>query len=50
MNDSQEEVDKYSEQKQKNVLENNMATAEKVQDNSEQQSKDVRVVVKMKIQ
>jgi len=50
INDSQEEVHRYSEQKQKIVLKNNMAATEKVEENSGQEGKDVSVAVKMKIQ
>jgi len=50
INESQKEVDRSSKQKQKIVLKDNMAGTKKVQDNSEQEAKDVRMAVKMKIQ
>lgn len=51
MNDNEEEVINCNELKQKMILEDNMATAKRVQNNSEQEGKDERaVVVKMKIQ
>ena len=49
INERQEEVDRYEKQKQKIVLNDNVAATEKVQDNSEQEGKDVKVAMKMKI-
>lgn len=50
INEIQEEVDKYKKQKQKIVLKDNTETTKKVQDNSEEESKDKRVAVVMETQ
>jgi len=49
INERQQEVDRYRKQKQKIVLKDDMAEAEKVQDNSEEESKDKRVALVMEI-
>jgi len=49
-NNNQEQIDKYRKQKQKIVLKDNIAATEKVQDNSKEEGKNVRVAARMRDQ
>lgn len=51
INERQEEVERYWKQKQKIVLNDNVAATEKVQDNNEQEGKDyISEATRMRVQ